>query len=220
MSSKPLKDMVARLLKPRHLTVVGGGASVKDVDLKRLPGYVIAVNDSAVHLPRYDCAVTMDRKWIEYRWSFLHEKKKPLWARATIFQNLHDYQQQDWVYPFKNDNGSTGKLAEDWDALYGNNSGACAINLVYHLQPEHAWILGIDMGVSANAPYWYPPYPWAMYGATKPGHYLRWAKLLEVMIKQLRDRGIHVTVVTNNKWSKSVPLVTTQEFKELQKCVA
>lgn len=217
MASPQISATIAKLLKPKHVTVVGGGYSVKSIDVSRLLGYVIAVNDSAVHLPRYDCAVTMDRRWLEYRWLWLKQQCKPLWARSSTFQNV-DTSDVDWVFKFKNDNGKTQAMSEEWDALNGKNSGACALNLAYHLQPEHAWITGIDLHGPNSKPYWYPPYPWAPEGSTKPGHYVQWAKLMEIMVQQMRARGIHVTVVSNYRWSKSIPLVTTQEFMEMQRC--
>jgi hypothetical protein len=51
--------------------VVAGGWSVSQVDLSRIPGTIIAINDSAIHLPRFDIVVSMDRLWTEHRWAEL-----------------------------------------------------------------------------------------------------------------------------------------------------
>lgn len=201
------------------MSVVGGGWSVKRVDINKLPGDIIAVNDAAVHLPRCDYVVTMDRLWTEYRWEHLRKMTVPIWARRSALKKVWDGDGERWtnLKAFENDNGKTGRFSEDPAQLNGNNSGACALNLAYHLRPDHLWIFGLDMSRKAGQVYWYPPYPWNPTGATKDGHYESWAKLLEVMVKQLRERKIHVTVVTDHKWSKSAPLITTEDFREFQK---
>lgn len=199
------------------MSIVGGGATVKRIDIKKLPGRVIAVNDSAIHLPRCDYIVTMDRLWTEYRWDKIRTMGKETWIRRSVLKHFPEYTEWSDLHAFENDNGKSGRFSEDPAALNGNNSGACALNLAYHLRPDHLWVFGLDMSRTANAAYWYPPYPWAPNGATKDGKYLEWAKLLEIMVKQLRARGTHVTVVTDHQWSKSVPLITTSDFRQFQR---
>lgn len=207
------------LAPPKYVTVVGGGWSVKLIDLERLPGKIIAVNDSAIHLPRCDYIVTMDRLWHENRWKQLVAMRKPTWIRVNAVKSAPVHEHKDWITLFKNDNGLTNKMSWDPDTLNGSNSGACGVNLAYHLMPEHAFIVGLDMSRGPAGPYWYPPYPWAPAGATKPGTYRSWGQLLEKYVLQFRERGIHVTVVTTHRWSKSVPLITPNEFKELQRAL-
>jgi len=201
-----------------YMSVVGGGWSVKKVDLTKLPGKIVAINDAAIHLPRCDYVVTMDRLWTEYRWTEIKKLDKPTWVRRSALKKVWEGDGELWknLIPFENDNGKSGKFSENPAELNGNNSGACGLNLAYHLKPDHVWVFGLDMSRKGKDVYWYPPYPWNPTGATKDGHYENWAKLLEHMVQQLRARGTHVTVVTDYKWSKSVPMTTTDEFREFQ----
>lgn len=204
----------------RLMSIVGGGPSFGSIDRTKLPGEVIAVNDSAIYLPRCDYVVTMDRLWTEYRWNKIKLMDKQTWIRRSALKKFPEFAEWQNLHAFENDNGKEGQFSEDPAKLNGNNSGACALNLAYHLRPDHLWVFGIDMRQTPK-PYWYEPYPWAPHGATKPGHYVNWAKLLEIMVKQLRAKGIHVTVVTDYPWSKSVPLITTSEFRQFQrKCAS
>jgi hypothetical protein len=54
----------------RTISIVGGGWSMLDVNQARIPGEIIAVNDSAFYLKRKpNYIVSMDRLWTEHRWS-------------------------------------------------------------------------------------------------------------------------------------------------------
>src|SRR4051812_47563396 len=59
------------------ISVVGAGWSVSQIDLSRIPGEIIAINDSAVHLPRFDIVVSMDRLWTEHRYEWMRKMQKP-----------------------------------------------------------------------------------------------------------------------------------------------
>jgi len=144
-----------------HMSVVGGGWSVKKVDLNKLPGKIVAINDAAIHLPRCDYVVTMDRLWTEYRWNEIKKLDKPTWVRRSALKKVWEGDGELWknLTPFENDNGKSGRFSENPVELNGNNSGACGLNLVYHLKPDHVWVFGLDMSRKGKDVYWYPPYP-------------------------------------------------------------
>jgi len=66
---------------PHDITIVAGGWSVKQLDLTKLPGLIIGVNDSSVLLPRCDIALSMDRLWSEARAPILRERQQRTYLR-------------------------------------------------------------------------------------------------------------------------------------------
>lgn len=201
-----------------HMSVIGGGYSVRDIPLDSVPGKVIAVNDSACWAPRVDYVVSMDRLWTEWRWEDLKAKNYPTWIRQSAMKNVWHQGGEEWakrggLVAFGNLLHPTS-FSDDRAHLHGTNSGACALNLAYQLRPSHLWVFGFDLSRGPKGePYWYPPYPWRPDGGTKPGHYRDWAKQMEQMVKWLQAAHIHVTLVTNSNWAKGMPFVTTEQYR-------
>lgn len=165
------------------VTVIGGGWSVRHVDLERLPGVVIAVNDSAVLAPRWHIALSMDRLWAEHRLEIIarkigeHRDARALWLRENAAQNLErQVAEWNWIRVFRCDNEST-TFTVDPEQLNGTNSGMCALNLAWQMNPRRLYLLGFDMcRDSKGDAYWYPAYPWAKpVGSTTDGKYGRWS---------------------------------------------
>ena len=202
-------------MAPKHLSVIGGGLSVRNIDLNTVPGQVIGVNDSAIHAPRVDMVVSMDRLWTEYRWDKLLAMDKPTWLRRNAIKNTWAKGGETWKNLTVFDNKlEPESFSRDPVVLHGHNSGACALNLAFQLKPDHLWIFGFDMTKgSTGDPYWYEPYPWKPEGATKPGHYRVWARQAERMVRWLQAEGIAVSIVTDTKWAKGVPFVSTQDYR-------
>lgn len=196
------------------ISIVAGGWSFRNISPTKLKGQIIAVNDAAIHLPEVHTVISMDRLWVEYRWDKLLAFDQWTWLRDSACKNVWDRGGSTWrkLTRFKG-NDKKHVFSTSIDTLHGSNSGACALNLVYHLKPDHLWMFGFDMGRSPEGePYWYDPYPWSPKGATKEGKYKEWAKQMELMIAQLIEVGIKVTVVSDSRWSKSIPLISTKEF--------
>lgn len=163
------------------ITIIGGGWSVLNVPIDVLCGTVIAVNDSAIHAPRWDIAVSMDRKWTEYRLNELVirsaevEPRRHVYLRKSAVQNLK-VDAWPWVHVFGCDH-TTNAFSATPGTLNGTNSGACALNLAWQLRPARVFLLGFDMCRSKDGrAYWYPPYPWAHErGGTGDGTYRTWS---------------------------------------------
>lgn len=172
------------------ISVIGGGWSVRDVDLTELPGVLIGVNDSAIHA-RVDIAVSMDRLWAEHRFAELRDRRRLTYLRRSAVQNLDA--RWPWLHVFDNDH-LTVELSEDLTRLNGTNSGVCAINLAYQLRPKRIVLFGFDMNRSpAGVAHWYPPYPWThAAGATSSGKYRRWAEEFDRIAVQCKRAGVEV----------------------------
>lgn len=177
---------------PSIVSVLGAGWSVRGLDLSKLPGLVIGVNDTGIIAPKVDAIVSMDRLWTENRWNDLKLLKIPTWIRLAALKNIKE--NPTWLNPFFNSHVLTTP-SENWDVLNGTNSGMCAINLAYLWQPEIIILFGFDHCRNKEGrAYWFGEgYPWARTGGgTGNGRYEEWAKQYEVIAEACRNRGIKV----------------------------
>lgn len=176
-----------------HETVIvlGGAKSAAENDLSglRARGFVIGVNDSAIHAP-VDAAVTMDRTWFEHRWSVIKafSRQIPLHARAEAVINVTER----WpnLHIFACDRLSNA-MSDEKGRLNGVNSGFCALNLAWQMRPKQIIVLGID---AKRDGYWYPPYEWQRgekpRGITSDWAYKQWEKGLADIRRQFTEAGI------------------------------
>jgi hypothetical protein len=174
------------------ISIVAGGWSVGAIDTKRLPGWVIAVNDAALYSERVDASITMDRLWAEnrYHWLVEHLAPKKFFVRRSAIKNL-PVKLPKWVSVFDNDNKAT-ELTDASHVFNGTNSGFCAINLAYQLRPKRVILFGFDRS-PAGRPYWFPDYAWAKPGgATTGGKYKAWAGQFESAADAFDKVGITV----------------------------
>lgn len=163
--------------RPSIVSVIAGGFSFKEVAHRKVPGYKIVVNDSAVHLNcPFDEIVSMDRLWTENRWDQLQLLRTRSWLRRSAVQNV-EYETESWAHVFDCDHKSV-EFSDQLGILNGTSSGTCAINRAYQLKPYKLFLFGFDMcrDAKGNA-YWYPPYPWVSEkgGSTSNGKYKTWA---------------------------------------------
>jgi hypothetical protein len=175
------------------VSVVAGGWSVRgdQWNLKRLPGHIIGVNDAALHLPKVDTVVSMDRLWTENRWDWLEGKQLPSWIRDAALKRVPT-RGLSWLRVFVCDHKST-ELSNESYVLNGTSSGMCGFNLAYKMVPEVIYMFGFDMRPGPNGEqHWYPPYPWKSGHSTKPPTLKRWAEEFHTAARQCREAGIRV----------------------------
>lgn len=176
---------------PDVVTVLGSGWSASLLDLAKLPGHVIGINDALLHAPRLDEVVTMDRRWLESRWSVAQRKQLPLYARWAALKSVTDL--PSWCHGFICEH-TTAKFAERTGFLNGTNSGGCGFNRAYQLRPRRIYLVGFDMRPGPRGEsHWHPAYPWhSKVKAT-------WAAQFADNAEQCRRRGIEVRLV--GEWS-------------------
>jgi hypothetical protein len=205
------------------VTVIGGGWSVRDLRpyLDRVPGTIIAVNDSAIYAPRWDYAVSMDRLWAEHRIADLAarvhaaEDLVQVHIRRNALQNLDAWKVNAWLHAFECDHRTvTFAPLESWHVLNGNNSGVCALNLAWKLRPRRLFMLGFDMNRNARGEaYWYPPYPWSSAaGSTSDAKYDRWAGDFETIAEQFDKIGTRVFNVSPASAIDNFQIWTQEQF--------
>ncbi len=200
------------------ISIVAGGWSVRDIEIDRLVGFVIGVNESGVLLPRVDAIVSMDRLWTEHRWAKLYEMNCGTWLRRSAVQNLSAIEMNaaaTWLHVF-DCNHETNDFSEDPTRLNGTNSGSCAMNLAYLLKPRRVFLLGFDMIRSPEGnPYWYPSYAWANpNGGTGNKTYGRWASQFSQAAAAFRAIGTEVFNVSQKSAISAFPKITPKQYAQ------
>lgn len=203
---------------PVDVTIIGGGWSVLNLPLDCLCGRVIAVNDSAIHAPRWDVAVSMDRLWTEHRLNEVIirsaevEPRREIWLRRSAVQNLK-VDGWPWVHVFECDH-ETNIFSTKRGTLNGTNSGACAMNLAWQMRPARLFLLGFDMCRGPNGrAYWYPPYTWGNEaGGTSNGKYAKWANQFKAARSAFQRIGCKVFNVSPASAIEDFPKMTPAQY--------
>lgn len=212
------------------VSVIAGGWSFLHMNPMRIPGYVIAVNDSAYYLQgrKVDEVVSMDRLWAEHRWDWLCERKVHAHIRKSAAQNLRfgdgpaTTGTPPWLNVFECDNGSVQLAGHDYGpphfALYpgrlnGTNSGTCALNRAFHIRPLDLYLFGFDMQDGPEGQqHWHPPYPWADRWKTNRKKFTTWAGEFDLIAKQLKSAGIRVCNVSHRSLITQLPTLDYDDF--------
>lgn len=200
------------------ISVIGGGWSFGEVEQHKVPGHVIACNESGLKARcQVHNIVSMDRLWTEHRWQDLQALAIPSWLRRSALQNL-DWFAEDWVHCFDCDHESVEFSCEP-TRLNGTNTGTCAINLafIYQLQDRgtrELYLFGFDMCRGPNGnPYWYEPYPWtASNGGTSNGKYATWAHEFNKIALTLAGERIKVFNVSPHSKITCFPKISPREL--------
>lgn len=183
------------------VSVIASGWSLTGVDLARIPGFKIGVNDSAWRAP-VDLGVTMDRLFFEGRHrelckAFGRDLPPTLYFRTGV--DKAGLALPRWI-SFANDHESVEMSTQQSPPrLNGLNSGICAINLAFQIRPARVILWGFDMCRSPDGrAYYHAPYPWAPGGATKPGKYLEWAPAFGQIAQQFKAAGVELINASPN----------------------
>jgi hypothetical protein len=181
------------------MTILAGGWSAKHFDLTKLPGLVLAVNDSAIYAPRIDYVLSMDRTWTEKRFPLIQRFGVPVWLRRKNLVNVLTPIPAHVVpfdCPFDGKKGLT-TLTDAAGELCGTHSGFCALNLAYQLRPTELYLVGFDCqrGPRREA-HWFPQYPWVLGHATGAGTFEEWASQFQTAALQLHQAGIRTRLAS------------------------
>jgi hypothetical protein len=178
-------------MSEEKITILAGGWSASRFDLRKLPGKIIAVNDSAVYAPRWDLCISMDRLWAENRFDWMRRQAKPIWLRRSTIKNF-SIEGLAHMRAFDNDHLCT-QLSDDAGRLDGTHSGFVALNLAYQMRPADLYLVGFDMqrGPRDEA-HWHPQYPWVNKHATGVGRLAEWAGQFAIAARQLQEARIRV----------------------------
>lgn len=192
------------------ISIIAGGRSFLKIDREKIPGTIIAVNDSAFNT-RCDIIVSMDRLWTEYRWEELRTLKKPTWIRKSAAQNCKG--SWDGLHIFQGNNTSW-QITDTVEDLHGTNSGMCAFNLAYAMKPAKIFLFGFDMGRTIDGlAYWYKPYAWTSpAGSTPNKRYAEWATQWKDASRKCAAAGIKVFNVSIESALRTFPKLKPEDL--------
>jgi hypothetical protein len=205
--------------------VVAGGWSVRPhhrdwLNATLRPGLdIIAVNDAALHVHPSRCVVTMDRKWLEHRFDMVDAlgatvfyRKSTVGKKSPLFGRIDEYKH----VAFHNNNSPGAMIGHTVPfTLYGNNSGACALNLAFIRRYHTVFLLGFDMQKGPHGEnHFYPDYEWNR-GATKPGALAGWANTFRDASDQFAQRNMRVFNVNSRSLIRDFPVISFEEFTRM-----
>lgn len=204
-----------------QITIVAGGWSASQLNLERLPGTIIAVNDSAMYLPKWDICVSMDRLWAEHRVESLKGRDKAIWLRSSTMANIA---KAPPIVTFNCDHRST-VLAErpaEGHWLNGTHSGFCALNLAYQMRPRDLYLVGFDMALGPRGErHWFPDYPWKNGGGSSALKLREWAFQFKTAYGQLRRAGIFARMAgVNTSGVIPFPAISRVDLEKAFQCAA
>lgn len=145
--------------RPFKVAIVGGGLSLRGVDLDGLRpsrSVIIGLNSVWKNYNRYDSLFTIDTVNLDKRFSGC--KSRPIVAVPEAFGTPRAQYPCDRVLPQGEFNfirrvTSLG-LSESSDEIHGGeNSSYGALNLAYHMKPRYIFMFGIDLENMGS--YWY-----------------------------------------------------------------
>lgn len=197
----------------KNVIVIGGGWSLTQwpilhTDLRPY-GLVIGVNDAAVHL-QVHVACTMDRLWLEHRAETLDFNNVPVHFRAGICKRIKEPR---LGIPFKNNNSMEFGMSTRPSELFGNNSGACAVNLAFKQGSKNVYLLGFDMCNGPNGEkHWHPPYAWKDGGGSSAGRLKEWSQEWARFAQQFAAAGVQVKNVNNRSKLNNFPQIGWTHF--------
>lgn len=197
----------------KSVIVIGGGWSIsqlplQETDLKEY-GLVIGVNDAAIHA-RVHVAVTMDRLWLENRAETLEFMNMPVHFRAGICKNVKEPR---LGIPFKNNNIMRAGMSAAPGELFGDNSGACAVNLAFKQGTKRIYLLGFDMQNGPNGErHWYPPYPWSEGGGSSDGKLKQWSEEWAEFARHFAQEDVVVKNVNTRTKLNNFPVIGWKHF--------
>lgn len=197
----------------KNVIVIGGGWSLTQFPITttdlRPYGLVIGVNDAAIHA-RVHVAVTMDRLWLENRAETLEFMNLPVHFRAGICKRITEPRTG---IPFKNNNSMGAGMSVAPGELYGDNSGACAVNLAFKQGSKNIYLLGFDMQNGPNGEkHWYPPYPWSDGGGSSDGKLRQWSMEWANFAQHFKQEDVVVKNVNTRSKLNNFPQIGWKHF--------
>ena len=200
-------------MKHDVVTIIASGPSAAVVDLARAPGYLIGVNDAAVHCPRQvDGVVSMDRLWTEHRWAWLVSRSGPTWLRRSAVQNTKERWDELVIFDCDHTTNEPSRTQ-----INGKNSGACALNLALQMKPRRVFLIGFDMRrqPGRSGAYWHEPHSYTAAhprGNTTDGKYAECAGSFAGVARAAAANGLEILNVSPSSAIPDFRKITPKQY--------
>lgn len=189
----------------RHCAILGGGPSLKDIDVNRLSNWrVICVNNAYQLAPWADIAFYGDCRW----WGWHSEALKSF--GGLIVSACDGHAKYDRIRVVHKCNSPRGIIRDRTKVSWNLSSGACAVNLAVHFGAKRIVLFGFDMRKVDGNCNWHVAHP----PSTNPKHdpYTRfltpWVKIRE----DLDHLGIEVINATPGSALQLFPMIGPAEI--------
>ena len=198
---------VPRLWPGGECFILGGGPSLKDVDMSRLKGRrVIAVNNAFKLADWIDVMFFGDPRWL---------KNQGIKLGILNFAGLkvttrEEHLDKPWIRVVKRRVQPTGGVSRDPGILVWNiSSGACAIGLAYHFGVKRIVLLGFDMRKVDGKTNWHDDYAVPKKFQFNP--YSRFMKPFEGIAKDLKRLNVECLNATPGSALDVFPIVELED---------
>lgn len=206
-------DAVSESWKDEWVCIIGGGTSVKDINMDLLHGFLtLGVNNSALIL-NTDALFSLDYNWIKSSYpqylNFSGEKYLAM-QEGNMMKTIKDPQAQ---YLRRNtlDGLSTNKTA-----IHGHNSGYGALNLAVLKGAKRILLLGFDFYKRDGRAHWHEEYPRRPRARTVL--YEGWARKFNTMVPVLNQLGIMVLNCSLHSKIECFPKIESHEIRNYFGC--
>ncbi len=130
-------------LNNNNVFIIGGGYSIKLLDLSVLAGQkIIVINDGYEIVPNITAIYWCDPSWADSRYKDL--EKLPCNLKFTKAKHGDININGPYDSTVLNHTGDYGYDPEK-SAVRGNNGGSQVLNLVFNMRPKRIFLLGYDM---------------------------------------------------------------------------
>jgi hypothetical protein len=153
-----LQELMKRV-KNKTVFIVGGGPSVKNVDLDLLQDEVIiCINDAYRYFPNCTAIYWVDESWASENYDNLEKHNCQLMFTSKFAQHIGFDPKKERkgllgsvILKRTGDNGYDPRI----DCVMGNNSGTQVINLIVNMKPKTIVLLGYDMKHVDRKSHWH-----------------------------------------------------------------
>lgn len=173
------------------VSVIGCGPSAIRCGAATSPGVRIAVNDAYRHVKSH-YVVSMDGRWFKNRVQDFTNPGTPLLyiRRSTIKDDGDAWKRKYMTFDCDRE---THLFGDHREQLNGENSGHCALNLAWLMNPEVIYLYGFDMNFENGSDHFFGNYEWKGQGCSNSDKkFKKWVADIHRSAYQFEQRGIKV----------------------------
>ncbi len=187
---------VPKLWEGKTVYIVGGGSSLKDLDLSLIENqYCIGINNAYMLGDWIDICWFGDSRWLD--WHINIDKLKKGWEsfkgiKASCCVKVKDDREIKYV---KLSSKQSGIDIDPCKVSWNRTSGTSGINLAYHLGAKRIVLLGFDMGLINGRKNWHEDH---FPHKDVPDPFPKFLKCWEFIFEDLKRLGVEIINTSMN----------------------